>query len=270
MNNRQQKTALITGATSGIGAAYARRLARDGYNLILTGRREEKIKALAEELSRVHSVNVEALLIELSDRDQVELLVNQIKRKPIDLLVNNAGFGTTHFFHEEPLETQQNMISVHILSVMKLTHTVLPGMIEKRQGVIINVSSAGAFLPTPAEATYTGTKAFLVSFTESLHLELLDTGVKVQVVCPGLTLTDMPLRKLGITEEQLLKMMPYRWMKSGEVVEESMNALKKNQVVCVPGMLTRLTIFSRFILPAAVYYKTARSFYKNHQQIEDI
>jgi len=270
MKTQRVKTALITGATSGIGASYARRLARDGYNLILTGRREEKIKILADELSRVHRVKVDALLVELSDPDELEALVGLTISKPIDFLVNNAGFGTTHFFHEEPLETQENMVSVHILSLMKLTHAVLPGMIEKGQGVIINVSSAGAFLPIPAEATYTGTKAFLVSFTESLHTELLNTGVKVQVVCPGLTLTDMPLRKLGIDEEQLLKRMPYRWMKPEEVVDASFDALARNQVVCIPGALTKLTIISRFILPAPIYYKTANHFFRKHQLIENV
>lgn len=270
MKTQRVKTALITGATSGIGASYARRLARDGYNLILTGRREEKIKMLADELSCVHNVNVEIVLVELSNVDEIDALISRIRNEPVDVLVNNAGFGTTRFFHEEPLESQQNMVSVHILAVMKLSHAVLPGMIERRDGVLINVSSAGAFLPTPAEAVYTGTKAFLVSFTESLHLELQNTGVKVQVVCPGLTLTDMPLRKLGVDEEHLLKRMPYRWMKPEEVVDASFDALERNQVVCIPGTLTKLTIISRFILPAPVYYKTANQFYEKHQLIENV
>ena len=270
MKTQRVKTALITGATSGIGASYARRLARDGYNLILTGRREGKIKMLADELSTAHNVNVEIVLVELSDADEIDALISRIRNEPVDVLVNNAGFGITRFFYEEPLESQQNMVSVHVLAVMKLSHAVLPGMIERREGVLINVSSAGAFLPTPAEAVYTGTKAFLVSFTESLHLELQNTNVKVQVVCPGLTLTNMPLRKLGVDEEQLLKRMPYHWMKPEEVVDASFDALERNQVVCIPGALTKLTIISRFILPAPVYYKTANHFFKKHQPIENV
>ena len=185
MNNKL--TALITGATSGIGAEYARRLAEDGYDLIITGRREEKINALADELSEAHGSEVEVIIIEFSDAAQVDALIESIKDRDIHILINNAGFGTTKFFHQEPLELQEKMISAHILAHTKIIYAILPRMIEKGTGVIINVSSSGAFLPSPKTAVYSGTKAYLCAFTECLHYELESTGLQVQVVCPGLS-----------------------------------------------------------------------------------
>lgn len=263
MDANERKTALITGATSGIGAEYARRLAVDGYNLIVTGRREAKIKALAEELSQAYGSNVEVILVELSDHVRVGELIESIKDREIDLLINNAGFGTVKFFHQEPFESQEKMIEAHIIAHMKLIHAILPKMIKKGAGAIINVSSSGAFLPSPKTVTYSGTKAFLVAFTESLHLELEGTGVQVQVVCPGLTKTDMHTR-LGIPEEATADWGPFKWISPGEVVECSMRCLKKKKVLCLPGQLNRMQVFMRRLVPEALYYKTTSRFFRKY------
>lgn len=258
-----KQTALITGATSGIGAEYARRLAADGYNLILTGRRETKIKVLADELSNSYGSDVEVILVELSDSAQVDKLIENIKSRDIHFLVNNAGFGTTKFFHQEPFELQKKMVAVHVLAHMKTIYAILPKMIEKGTGVIINVSSSGAFLPSPKTVTYSGTKAFLHAFTESLHMELEGTGVQVQVVCPGLTRTDMHVR-LGIPEEYAPDWGPFQWISTQEVVECSLRYLKKKKVLCLPGRLTRLQVFMRHIIPEALYYKTTSYFFRKY------
>ena len=261
MNNK--RTALITGATSGIGAEYARRLAADGYNLIITGRREAKIQTLADELSHSYGNDVEVFLVELSDPVQVDDFIGKIKDRNIDLLINNAGFGTTRFFHQEPLETQEKMIAAHILSHMKIVYAILPKMIEKGSGAIINVSSSGAFLPSPKTVTYSGTKAFLVAFTESLHLELEGTGVQVQVVCPGLTKTDMHTR-LGIPEEATADWGPFKWISPREVVECSMRCLKKKRVLCLPGRLNGMQVFMRRLVPESLYYKVTSRFFREY------
>ena len=261
MNNRQ--IALITGATSGIGAEYARRLSSDGYDLIITGRRSEKVHALADELARVNGGHVEVHIVELSDTVQVNDLIEKIQDRNIDLLVNNAGFGTTGLFHREPFDHYEKMISAHILAHMKIIYAILPKMIEKGSGAIINVSSSGAFLPSPKTVTYSGTKAFLVAFTESLHLELGGTGVQVQVVCPGLTRTDMHVR-LGIPEEATADWGPFKWISPQEVVECSIRCLKKKKVLCLPGKMNRMQVVMRRLVPESLYYKTISRLFREY------
>ncbi len=268
MNAHGKRIALITGATSGIGAEYARRFASEGYDLILTGRRKTKIKALADEIVRDNHVNVDVILVELADHDEVQSLLKRLEGKAIEVLINNAGFGTTRFFHKEPLQIQENMVSVHILCTMKLTYAVLPSMLRRKTGIIINVSSAGAFLVTPNEATYCGTKAFLRAFSEALYLELIGTGVKVQAVCPGLTRTDMPIR-LGIPEEHLVDRGSFKWITTKEVVDASMKCLKKNKVICIPGRLTKFQVFTHSILPEHIYYRFVYAYYKKYGWIEE-
>jgi short-subunit dehydrogenase len=263
MDTKGKKTALITGATSGIGAEFARRLAADGYNLLITGRREVKIKALADKLAQAYDCNVKVFLVELSDSTQVDSFIESIKDRDISFLVNNAGFGTTKFFHEEPLELQVKMVTVHVLAHMKITYAILPEMIRKGTGVIINVSSSGAFLPSPKTVTYSGTKAFPVAFTESLHMELEGTGVQVQVVCPGLTRTDMHSR-LGITDEYTADWGPFRWILPQEVVDYSLRCLKKKRVLCLPGRMNRIQVFMRCLIPETLYYKTSIRFFRKY------
>lgn len=259
----RKQTALITGATSGIGAEYARRLAADGYNLIITGRREAKIEALANELSNSYDTDVEVILVELSDPVRVDEFIENIKDRGIHLLVNNAGFGTTNFFYHEPFELQEKMICAHILAHTKIIYAILPQMIEKGTGMIINVSSAGAFLPSPKTAVYSGTKAFLRAFTESLHMELVGTGVQVQVVCPGLTRTDMHVR-LGIPENRIVDWGPFQWISPREVVACSMRCLKKKMVLCIPGWLTRMQVVMRYFGPESLYYRITGYFFRKY------
>lgn len=256
-------TALITGATSGIGAEYARRLAGDGYDLILTGRRAEKINAMAAELSAAYASDIKVILIELSDAAQVDDFIENIKGFNVDFLINNAGFGTTKFFHQDPLDLHEKMISAHILAHTKITYAILPKMIEKEAGIIINVSSTGAFLPSPKTVVYSGTKAFLRAFTECLHFELEGTGVQVQVVCPGLTRTDMH-RRIGITDEYTPDWGPFQWASPREVVACSFRCLEKKKVLCIPGRMSQLQVFMRYMLPESLYYKTTGYFFRKY------
>ena len=265
MNNKQ--TALITGATSGIGAEYARRLAADGYDLIITGRREMKIKSFSDELSNSYGIAVDVILVELSNSKKVDEFIENIKVRDIHFLVNNAGFGTTKFFSNTSFDLYEKMIHVHILAHLKIVYALLPKMIKKRSGTIINVSSAGAFLPSPKTVVYSGTKAFQVAFTESLNLELEGTGIQVQVVCPGLTKTDMHV-KLGIPEERTNDWGPFQWISPQEVVECSLRCLKKKKVVCFPGRFNRMQVFMRHLTPDALYYKTLSYFFRKYGWID--
>lgn len=268
MNATVKKTALITGATSGIGAEYARQFALQGCDLIITGRREEKIRSFAEGLARENKVSVEVILAELSKGRDVDKLLESIADREIEVLVNNAGSATARFFHKEPLSVQEDIVGVNILCLIKLTYAILPQMLRRRRGTIINVSSAGAFLPAPKEATYLGTKAFQRAFSEGLYLELIGTGVIIQAVCPGLTKTDMPIR-LGVSEEHLVDRGMFKWSTPKEVVDASMKSLEKNEVVCIPGRLTRLQVLWRHLLPSSLYYKLAHNYYKKYGWLDE-
>ena len=182
----EKRIAVITGATSGIGAAYARRFAQEGYDLILTGRRTDIIESEAEEIRKVYGTEVEVITADLSYESETERLVEEIQGKQVEILVNNAGFGVSRLYQDSDLEIMEQMARLGVLTPMRLIHAVLPGMKESGRGTIINLSSGSIFLLIPGNAVYSGIKAFLKTFTEGLRLDLAGTGVKVLAVCPDL------------------------------------------------------------------------------------
>jgi short-subunit dehydrogenase len=203
MNEIQNKTALITGATSGIGRAFAYRLADLGYNLVITGRRESIIHSIATKISTDYEVSVEVLIVELSNQSDLNRLVEKVKNiDNLDVLVNNAGFATRGSFSENDLQIHKKMIDVHVHALVELTHAVIPNMQHRKQGTIINVSSMGAFLVGPHNTVYCGTKAFIRNFTESLYLELRNTGIRIQLLCPGFVYSDFH-SKMGFNLNKL-------------------------------------------------------------------
>ena len=239
MENRSRqsrKTALVTGATSGIGAAFARRLAADGYDLIVTGRREREIRREAERIAGLHGVDVRVVIAELGDPAAQDALADLVRgTETLEFLVNNAGFGARNPFAAGPIGTHELMLNVHVLTAMKLMHAALPGMIDRGRGNIVNVSSTAAFIPYPRNAMYSATKAMLNNLSETVHLELRGTGVRVQALCPGVTRTDFHA-KLGMTEDEAYDSRgPRRALTAEEVVEASLAALARNRPVCVPG-----------------------------------
>lgn len=261
MIEKEEKTALITGATSGIGEAFARRLTKDGYNLIITGRREEKINKLAEELRKKYKVNIEVIIVELANKDNIEFLIGKIRNKNIKVLVNNAGFATKGTFANSDLSVQEQMVNLHVICVMKLIYSVLPNMIKKNKGVIINVSSQSAFFSMPRNATYTGTKKFLVGFSECLYLETKEFGVKVQALCPGFVISDFH-EKMGSAKADHKNKGIVRWTTPEKVVEISLRDLKKGKVICKPGFFENLGMNALSLLPKRIYYKIACGFAK--------
>jgi hypothetical protein len=238
----QRKIALITGASSGIGAAFARRLAAEGYGLILVARREERLASLAAELGRQHGVAVQPLAADLTDPGGVAEVEKCVaSREPIDLLINSAGFGARGDFVEADFPRQLEMIELHVLASVRLARAVLPGMLDRDRGGIINVASLAAFIPLPGDATYSATKAYLVSFSQALHEELRGTGVRVQALCPGFTQTEFHSVE-QLPESDLARIPAMLWSPADEVVAASLRALARDSVVCVPGWKNRVIV----------------------------
>jgi uncharacterized protein len=243
LKKTQYQTALITGATSGIGAAFANALASRHYDLIITGRREDKIKALAQKLQSEYNINVEVIIIELTDDNDLALLIQKIKaHKNLNMLINNAGFGSRDHFHDGDIAFWENMLKVHTGVVMKLTHAALPNMLANKSGGIINVSSILAFFPYRQHVMYTATKAFINMFTKTIAKEIQNTGVRVQALCPGLTVTDFHTQmgmdaKNAYRSRALIKPMP-----PDIVVAKSLKHLAKNKTICIPGFFNKLIV----------------------------
>ncbi len=221
--------ALVTGASAGIGAEFCRQLAVGCDVIIATGRREERLQALADELSG--QVEMHLLVADLTSREGLTRLIEMLRQKgPVDYLVNNAGFGALGHFSETDLEPQQQMIALHIDVTVALTRAALPFMKEKGVGTIINVSSMSAFNANAMVTVYGASKAFLNHFSEGLQLELQDTGIKVQALCPGYTRSDFHGRDsmTGFSTDMVPDEM---WMEASEVVAISLAALEGDQVI---------------------------------------
>ncbi len=243
-------TAFITGASSGIGKAFAQRLARDGYDLILHGRREPQLKALCEDLRTRYGGNIEYVIAELSHPAELRQLEDRLRAIPdLMLLVNNAGFGTKHTFEDEEVGVLDAMIQTHITAPVRLIHAALPRMLERRKGAIINVSSVAGFLNSPG-SVYTGTKAALTNFSESLDLQTRSRGVRVQALCPGFTRSEFHERMGVEISEEFFK----HFMNAEEVVDASLKALKRGQVVCIPGLRYKFAAAVPRFLPRKVMY----------------
>jgi short-subunit dehydrogenase len=235
-------TAIVTGASSGLGAAFARALAARGHDLLLVARREERLRAVTAELAGRVDVAAEALVADLSrevDLARVEARIAQLDR--IDLLVNNAGFGTWGTFAAVELARHLAMIQVHVVASVRLTHAVLPRMLARGRGGIINVSSIGAFLPGPDNVTYGATKAYLLAFSEALRGELRGSGVRVQALCPGFTSTEFhDAPDYAWFDRSVVPR--FLWMSAEEVVAASLRAMDADRGRCIPDWSNRLIV----------------------------
>ena len=248
-------TALVTGASAGIGTAFAQQLAARGQNLVLVARDRQRLDALAAELTTRHGVAAEVLAADLTDTAQlagVEARVGDPHR-PIDLLVNNAGFGTNGKFPDLDLDTETREINLNVVALVRLTHAALAPMVARGSGCVLNVSSLAGGQPTPGNATYAATKAFVSSFTQSLHEELRGTGVKITVVCPGFTRTEFQARA-GFDSS---KVPGFFWQSAEQVAVGALDAAEHNRAVYVPGALNRVTAGVVSVLPDALTRRVA-------------
>jgi uncharacterized protein len=235
-----QKSAVVTGASSGIGAAFARKLARQGFDLLLVARRADRLRQLSDELAASHHVRVDLCVADLADAAAVEQVADLLTaRLDLELLINNAGFGTVGHFADKELQPQMDMLRVHVLAAARLAGAALPGMIRRGRGGIVNVSSIGAWLPCAGNVQYAATKSYLNTFSEGLQDELRGTGVRVQALCPGFTYTEFHDSKQmrGFDRAQVAKRL---WMSADDVAEYSLRALQRNRVIAIPGLHNRL------------------------------
>lgn len=235
-----ERIAAITGASSGIGRVYAEKLAAEGYGLLLIARREDRLLELKQELERQHGTGVEVFSADLSREADVGRVAERIRGlAELEVLINNAGFGTMGDFRDVPVERHLEMVRVHIDATIALTHAALPKMSERKRGSIVNVSSMSAFMICPGSVVYGATKAFVKSFSDSLNAELAGTGVSVQALCPGMTHT-------GFHDTEEFKRFDKSqvsaglWMSAGDVVDQSLRSLRRKRVICIPGFKNRL------------------------------
>jgi short-subunit dehydrogenase len=241
--NHQRPFAVITGASRGIGAAYARAMAHRGFDLLLISRDEGRLHALATTLQDTDGVEINTAVLDLAQPDAGHQLyaLSRKQREHVDLLINNAGFGWYGSFVDMPLPRVHEMLRLHVNTVVDSTRLFLPSMIERRAGAIINVASLAGLFPIPYMAEYAATKAFMISFSEALAEEVRPSGVYIQACCPGYTDTDFH-QTAGAKPRNPLKSQT-----SDQVVQTSLRALEKGKPHVTVGWQGRLTEFlSRF------------------------
>ena len=240
-----RRTALVTGASVGIGRAFAERLARDDYDLLLVARGVERLDALAKRLSEARGIAARALPADLTDPADLARVEAEVRAHTPDLLVNNAGFGTVGRFAELDLETEAREVRLNVTALVRLTHAALRPMLERGSGGIINVSSLAGESATPYNATYAATKAFVTGFTEALSEEIRGSGVRIQALLPGFTRTEFQQRA-GLDTRSIPAIA---WMQPEGVVDASLAGLEKGQVICIPGLGNKLVAPFQRLLP---------------------
>jgi short-subunit dehydrogenase len=253
------KTAIVTGASAGIGAEFARALAARGYDLLLIARDGMRLKELAERLRAESHVQATALAADLTDTIGLARAEEAVRsERELSLLVNNAGFGTAGAFARSDLTREDQEIRLNVLALVHLTHAALPGLIARGEGGIINVSSVQGFIPSAFIATYGATKAFVNSFTESLSSELAGTGVKVQTLAPGFTRTEFQTRANIKTDA----VPTSAWMTPEAVVSASLRAFDRGDLLCVPGAQNQALLGLGKVLPRALTRKISTALAK--------
>lgn len=237
-NESPQRTAAITGATGGLGARFCWQLAEQGYQLLLIDRDQAPLDELAEQIAQRHTVTVDTRCVNLVDEAAVKQLVQHLESLPeVSLLVNNAGFGQSEFFVDIDIENHIQMVNLHVHTPVRLCHAVLPGMIERGRGAIINVSSLSAWTPCAGIVQYSATKQYLVTFTEAVHEELKGTPVTIQALCPGFVKTDF-FQTDAMRRFEPSRVPRWLWLTPDEVVRCSLKRLDK--VIVIPGLACRI------------------------------
>jgi uncharacterized protein len=242
--------ALVTGASSGIGDRLARLLAERGHDLVLVARDAGRLEALAKEMRGAFDVTAQVLPADLTDPDQLAVIEGRCKDRsaPIDVLVNNAGFGTFGPLHTLDVDAEAREIQLNVVALVRLTHAAAIEMVLRGEGGILNVSSLAGFQPGPFNATYAATKAFVTSFTEAVHEELKGTGVSVTVLCPGFTRTGFQ-EAANVPASELPGFM---WQEAEEVARVGLDALAKNRAIAIPGPLNKVLGTFASVTPHAV------------------
>jgi uncharacterized protein len=260
--NQKRETALITGASSGIGLNLARLMAAD-FDLIITARRQTELEEIARELREAHGNNVHAISADLSRPESPAQLFGEIERRalPVDVLINNAGFGAYGRFAERDLQQELEMIQVNISSLTSLTRLALPGMLQRKRGRIMHVASTAGFQPGPLMAVYYATKAYVIMFSEAIANELQGTGVTVTCLCPGATATRFAGRA-GMEQSPLFKMGA---MDSVAVAQAGYKGMMAGKTMVIPGLLNKTLALSVRFSPRKLVTSISRRFTEQTQ-----
>ncbi|MDZ8104046.1 MAG: SDR family oxidoreductase [Nostoc sp. DedQUE12a] len=259
--SKHQKTALITGAASGIGYQFTQIFARNNYNLVLVDKNEQKLSEIADALPQKFNIFVKTFAKDLSIPTSPEEIFTELQQASIkiDVLINNAGFGTYGTFSETDLTTELKMLQVNMVSLTHLTKLFLKDMIEQDYGKILNVASAAAFQPGPLMAVYFATKAYVLSFSEAIANELEGTGVSVTVLCPGPTASEF--QQTAAMEDSKIASVN-RMMKTETVASIGYRGLMTNKTVVIPGMRNKILTQSVRFTPRNLVTKVVRSMHE--------
>lgn len=252
----KRETALITGASSGIGLDLARLMARE-FDLVLSARNQARLEQIAADLQQQHGNHVHVVPADLARPEVPEQIFSEIKRRGlrVDALVNNAGFGGYGAFADTPLQTELEMLQVNITSLTHLTKLALPGMLERKQGRIMNVASTAGFLPGPMMAVYYATKAYVISFSEAIANELKGSGITVTCLCPGATETGFA-KRADMENSRLFKMGR---MRSEDVARAGYRAMMRGKTLAITGSGNWLMVESLRFSPRKMVTAIARS-----------
>ena len=254
-------TALVTGASSGIGAELARELARRGHGLTLVARREERLRALADELSSAHGVRAEVLTCDLTDHEARAALPDRVRELglDVDILVNNAGFGTGGRFQDSPVDDEIRQVRILCEAVVALTGYFLPPMVQRRRGAILNVASTAGMQPMPFSAGYGAAKAHALSLSEALHTELRPVGIAVTALCPGPVETEF---FENAERSPIDDAVPrFAWTDVRVVARAGIDGLAANRRVVVPGLPFKVAAAGSQFMPHGIKLPMLRRFF---------
>ncbi|MGV9990801.1 SDR family NAD(P)-dependent oxidoreductase [Streptomyces sp. NPDC003374] len=275
MTERTKGTAVVTGASSGIGAEYAVRLARRGWDLVLVARRAERLAALADRLREETGARVETAVADLADPQDLARVAARVAAGDVALLVNNAGINGYGPFAEVDAALLTKVLDVNVVALTVLTRAAVPHMLERGRGAVVNVASLLAFAgslppgPLPQRAVYAGTKGYVVTFTRTLAAELAGTPVRVQVVCPGLTATEFHLSRGEAPVPGEARVHEEGGMPAADVVTASLAALESGEVVCVPGLPDAGVVDRLAAVERALREGSGRSVAARYRRAED-
>lgn len=259
------KTALVTGASDGIGLDFCTLLAQRNYNLILVARREDKLNIIAKTLTETYGIQCTVIVADLSEPKAAQTLFGRVREKgfEVDFLINNAGLLHNGFFNQLDLGEQEKMMTVNMLALTALTHLFANDMARRKSGHILNLSSLAAWMPIPNQNVYAASKAYVLSFTQALSDEMLaaKSGVNVSALCPGYTATKMMDNP---AQGETLRIAPKMMMASAVVAELGINGCLAGKTTIVPGLSNKITAAITHLFPKMLLTKFAGKFYRNN------